>query len=243
MKIKLYTKSYNKRILEKIDSKNDYFSSEEHSAASRLSYKNLDAICKERIINNYIVNNGIALSQLKCVLEFIDQNKCKQIVSFGSGESVLEYLLSICLNESKLYAVDFDKFYIENGKKYLEHSNLTIDYFDFFSSKTDDLFNKHNIKPDLCIFFGSSYVLDDDDFIIFFNNLKKIGVKNVIDFYAGCVNYFDIVKYYLKYFSKKGKFHGYGRTKSLIRKLHKKSGWKSMKEINVANYKIVSFLK
>ena len=108
--------------------------------------------------------------------------------------------------------------------------------------------------------------MDDKEFIKLFCDLKKIGVKNIIDFHAGYMDSWDVLRhvkndylipktirtnYYLRKILRKptlssgnyrGKFHGYSRGRGELRKLYKKSGLKIQKEISTNSYKYIAIL-
>ena len=134
---------------------------------------------------------------------------------------------------------------------------MKLDEFDFFNDDFSDLKSKFNLNFDIALFFGSSYVMDDDEFIKLFNDLKKNNVKYIVDFHAGYMNLDDMIKFKLepiikntyirKLFNKKpiafkGKFHGYSRNHSELIKLYKKSGLKIVNEINDESYKYIAIL-
>ena len=108
--------------------------------------------------------------------------------------------------------------------------------------------------------------MDDKEFIKLFGDLKKIGVKNIIDIQAGYLDLWDVLRYlrndYLipktlrEYILRKillktilpsnsyrGKLHGYWRSRGEWRKLYKKSGLEVKKELSTNSSKYIAILK
>ena len=246
MKIPIYTNYYDASILKKIKSNKNKFTAKEHSLASKIFYNDSYKF-KEDLLFDYVTNNNNKLTDLEFILNFIKKKKLYNIVSLGSGKSVQEYIMSLCLNEKfRIYTLEYDSFFVSNAKNHFSSKKLKSFNFDFFNDKILDFLYKKNIKPDLCIFFGSSYVMDDSCFIKLFSDLKLSKTKYIIDLYAGFIDYFDLLKYYISYpFKNKKnlKFHGYARNKFHLRKLYKNSNLKILKELNFGSYRHVSILK
>ena len=109
---------------------------------------------------------------------------------------------------------------------------------------------------------GSSYSMDDQEFIKLFGDLKKNGIKQIIDFHAGYMNIKSQVMHgplnflrtnftIRKWFRKspiiineyRGKFLGYGRNRSAIRKLYKRGGFSIKVESSMGLFEYVSILE
>jgi len=99
--------------------------------------------------------------------------------------------------------------------------------------------------------------MDDKEFVRFFKQQKEAGVKIIIDFYAGYIDWTQFLRYYLTPLTKnpllrrvfrkpirtyQGKFHGYSRSRSEIRNLYKNSGWNIDKELSIASNKYIAVL-
>lgn len=122
------------------------------------------------------------------LIPFIYDNGFKNIISLGAGQCVLEYLLRYALPEdSNVIAADFDSFFIKKAK--LHFPTIIPVEFDFFKDDMGDLQKRLKIHFDLAVFWGSAYVLDDSDFIRQFRSLKSIGVKRIIDFEGGYIQF------------------------------------------------------
>jgi len=149
--------------------------------------------------------------------------------------------------DSKVVATDFNSFFIKKAK--LHFPSIIPVEFDFFKDNPSDL-QKLKIDFDIAVFFGSSYVMNDSDFIRQFSGLKEIGVKKIIDFHAGYIPWkrFPIVilsEVIAKINPRRyrGKFHGYGRSRDELRRLYKLAGLELILETSVSPYKYVAVLK
>ena len=49
----------------------------------------------------------------------------------------------------------------------------------------------------MAIFFDSSYVLDDENFVRVFKDLKKNGLKNIVDFNGAYISLTERLKFFL----------------------------------------------
>jgi len=253
MKVKLYTKSYDKNLIKKINP-SKIFSAEEHNYASENHYKGkFDS--KEDYINHFFLENPKALEQIPFIINFIKHHNLNNIYSLGSGTCVLEFLISNSISSNRnIFASDYDSFLISKAQEFLisKSKNLNIFKFDFFEDDINEIMADMS-NPDLVIFFGSAYVMNDEQYIKLLRNLKKSGVKYIIDFYAGFIDkkqfYKNLVKNILNplinfvYRNNLGKFHGYGRDKKALRDIYKLSNLTLIKELKIANYKYVSILK
>ena len=104
--------------------------------------------------------------------------------------------------------------------------------------------------------------MDDQEFIKLFGDLKKNGVKQIIDFHGGYMNiklqimhgplnFLRTNPTIRKWFRKppytmngyRGKFHGYGRSRSAIRKLYKRSGLSIKIESSMGSYEYITILE
>ena len=261
MKIKLYTLSHDVNILKEIDNNGGQFTAEEHAYSIKKEFGKSSYKTKERLIRDYLFKNSNKLECLSFLIDHINGSGYKNILSLGAGPCVLEYLLEMSLSEeSKLIASDFDGFYCERAKKFFPR--LIIERFDFIKDDFETFRTKLDISFDLVIFFGSAYIMDDHEFIKLFGDLKKNGAKQIIDFHAGYMgiksqimhgpfNFLRTNPTIRKWFRTtplandgyRGKFHGYGRNRSAIKKLYKKSGLSVKFETCMGGYKYVSILE
>lgn len=114
----------------------------------------------------------------------INENKHKNILSMGAGPHVLEYLLKVALpEETNIFACDFDSYLVNKATHFFPE--ITVVRFDFFKDDFSSLKKRLNVELDLIVFFGCTYTMDNPQFIALFNDLKKNGAKQIIDFYAG----------------------------------------------------------
>ena len=261
MKIKLYTLSHDVNILKEIDNNGGQFTAEEHAYSIKNQFGESNYKTKERLIRDYLFKNSNKLECLSFLIDHINGSGYKNILSLGAGPCVLEYLLEMSLpEESQLIAADFDEFVVEKAKKFFPQ--LIVEKFDFQKDDFKSFRTKLDISFDLVIFFGSAYIMDDQEFIKLFGDLKKNGVKQIIDFHAGYLgiksqithgplNFLRTNSTIRKWFRKspciingyRGKFHAYGRSRSAIRKLYKRSGLSIKVESSMGPYEYISVLE
>ena len=258
MKNKLYTQSHNKALLDEIG--NGQFTSEEHAFVLEKEFGDTVFSSRESLLKYYLSNNINKLCALQLLNSIVVTKGYRNILSLGAGPCVLEYLLKLSLSEStNVIASDFDAFFIEKASVYFPE--VLALRFDFFNDSINSFLSENNIKADLAIFFGSAYVMDDNDFIKLFKGLKECGVSQVIDFHAGYMDCIGVIKSIIspvtknrkirKLFGKSqtidlqkaGKFHGYSRSRSELMRLYRSSGWTVVRKIKVSGYKFIAILE
>lgn len=268
MKQKLYTKSCNIDLLEKIDNNGGQFTAEEHTYISEKEYADKFE-SKEVLLRCYLSENSNKLSALGFLIKHIYENGFTHICSLGAGQCVLEYLLKISLpNEVQVVAADFDTYFIDKARILLP--DIIAVEFDFFKDDTSDLLTNTGIQFDMVVFWGSSYVMDDTTFTKIFQQLKESGIKQIIDFHVDYLHNRDILRIFYQectLFLYKlairicpkltktivskiigrvpleeygGKFHGYSRSRNELRRLYKKAGIKFIRESSIPPYNYVA---
>lgn len=241
MKHKLYTYSYDEENLKGIII-DKLFTSKEHSLAEKKQW-GLNYKTKEDLFRAYLPAAYKSLANCQNLVDLIINNNLQNIISFGAGAPVREYLLKLILPiKFNVVATDFDTFIIKKVEKYFPE--ITVKEYDFANQDLKIFLNQNNLKIDLAIFFGSSYVMDDHDFIRVFKDLRNNGARYIIDYNAGYISFKEQLKlYFIPNFIRnksilrkltgrknlsnrsKGKFHGYARSRDSLRKLYTKSGW------------------
>lgn len=192
------------------------------------------------------------------LIQKCQRDNIHNILSLGAGPCVLENCLQQMIPEpNKIVAADFDSFFISMAKKHF--TSIDAEKFDFKSDDPEELQKRLGIKFDLAVFFNSSYVMDDDEFVNFFKKLKKTGIPQIIDFQSSYIPYWDMPKQYAdilkerllsivnKFLSKpigkdKGKFHGFSRSRGSLCNLYKESGFRIIQEIKIQPYSYVAVL-
>lgn len=249
MKFKMYTNSHDSKILKKMGNFENIFSSNELSNIIEEEFSKTVFESKDSLIEDYIVKEYLKLYSIPFLVEYIIKNKCKNILSLGSGSSVLEYILKKSIpKEYSVTCCDFNNFLLE--KTNLFFPEINSHKFDFFNDSFTDLCSSIKVKPDIVIFFGSSYVMDNDLFIKLLNEIKSNGINNIIDFQAGYMdNKLAIIKLTKKIFNgflgnKKniGKFHGFIRDRKELIKIYQKSKFKLKKITSNPAYKFIAVL-
>ena len=260
----MYTYSHDVELLKEIDHDGGRFTAEEHEQVIEKEFGKTIFKTRENLIREYSASSFEP--RLRFLLEFIKENKYSNILSLGAGTCVIEYFLKMALSEdTKVVACDFDSFVIQKANEFFSDESIGTTVgrgiipvqFDFFNDSINDLKRLLQFDFDLATFFSSAYVMDDKEFVCLFKQLKGAGVKNIIDFHAGYIDWKQFINYCLtpltknpllrRFFCKpirtyQGKFHGYSRSRSEIRNLYKKSGWNIDKELSIGSTKYVAVL-
>lgn len=190
MKLKIYTKSHNETLSREIDNNGGQFTAEEHSYVMKAEFEK-DFESKESLLRAYLSTNPRKLLALAFLIEYVNTHTSCNIISLGAGYCVLEYLLKCAISEeSKVIVTDFDSFLIEKAK--LHFPSIISEEFDFFRDDIGKLQERLDIKFDLAVFLGASYVMDDPQFIHLFARLREIGVRHIIDFHGGFIPYYRV---------------------------------------------------
>jgi hypothetical protein len=268
MKRKLYTKSGDVGLLEKVDNNGGQFTAEEHAYIVENEYAYMFE-SKETLLHYYLSENSQKLSALGFLIKHVYEKQFTHICSLGAGQCVLEYLLKISLpNEVQVVAADFDTYFIDKARILLP--DVIAVEFDFFKDDTSALLINTGIQFDMVVFWGSSYVMDDTVFVKLFQQLKEAGIKQIIDFHVDYLNNRDILRIFYQEFTLNlyrlamricptltktivpkiigrvplevygGKFHGYTRSRDELRRLYKKAGISSIRELRIPPYNYVA---
>jgi len=259
MKREIYTLGHDVGILKEIDNNGGQFTAEEHAYAIEKEFGETVFKTRENLLRHYLPKNLPKLGALGFLIDSVKRNGYRNILSLGAGQGVLEYLLKLSLPEkTQVIACDFDSFFVEKTKEFFPE--IISARFDFFKDEIESLQSRLNIEFDCVVFFGSAYVMDDMEFIKLFGDLKKVGVKQIIDFHGGYMDSMAVIMNYLKPLTMnstlrkifhqppnssegyRGKFHGYSRNRSELRRLYKNSGLKLQEEISLSGYKYVAIL-
>jgi hypothetical protein len=248
VKRKLYTKSHSKNVLNNIGNYGQQFTSEEHAYAMEQEYDS-KFNSKRSLIHWYLSQHANKLSALGFLMQYINDKGFNNIISLGSGPSVLEHLLKFALpKNANVVATDFDSYIVDRINVLLP--NIVSAKFDFFKDDISELQSSLGITFDVVVFFGSAYVMDDDNFVSLFRNIRNAGIKQIIDFHGGYMSRKAMIitilsrlkslltgKHQEEY---KGKFHGFGRSRSELRRIYKKAGVRLSEEIKITPYEYIA---
>tara|TARA_B110000008_G_scaffold247077_1_gene258344 strand:+ start:4751 stop:5503 length:753 start_codon:yes stop_codon:yes gene_type:complete len=249
MKRKLYTKSFEISELKKLDSEK-LFTAKEYEELTKIELGKSVFRSKESVLEYYLPKCFSKFEALEFLKNRIDVQKYQNIISFGSGPSVLEYLLYLSLSKDKsIISSEFNNFFIEKSNEFFPEF-LTIQ-FDF----TKDTLSKVDTNFDIAVFFSSSCAMDDDEFIKFFKHLKLEGVKEIIDFDSAFMTkttqFKNAIRPVIEVAKKfkpttadnfAGKFHGYSRSRKELLNLYEESGWLVKKELRLGVYRYCAVL-
>ena len=206
---------------------------------------------KKSLLNWYLKMDAAKLPALDFLAKQIEKKGYTNILSLGAGSCVLEHLLKKRLPHLTIVATDYNLFYLKNGKRLFPE--LKFRKFDFFKDGVSDL-KKTGVKFDVAVFFGSSYVMDDELFVKQFMGLGEIGIKEIVDFQAGYIQTGKIPYFFLLEAGRallekfgiplnRGKFHGYCRSRGELRRLYERAGLELIDETTAGLYKYVAICK
>ncbi|WP_157202328.1 hypothetical protein [Methanoplanus limicola] len=231
---------------------NERFSKEEINNVSNMEgYYEINSY--ESLLYNFLSKQSIKLCTIPYLVQRIEDNNYNNILSLGSGSCVIEHLLSYSTSdECNIFATDFNQVHISLSQRYFK--NIFSENFDFFTDNIKYLSNKYNTIFDIAYFQNSAYVMDDSEFIKLLIQLKNEGVQEIIDFRTSIpiISYPKIIGGALKrnlitnyskdnkYF---GKFHGYQRSGTNIKKLYDKAGFKLERVDKIKPYTFTAIIK
>lgn len=231
-----YTVEYSELAKKEINS-NKILSAEEHTSMSELDFARY-CTSKEGFIEWYFgyLSNISKLDALSVAGSLIKDNKIKNIVSFGCGPAVLEYLLKIFNPSLKITVSDYDEYLVNNARQMF--SDLQCEKFDFYKDDVHE-FVKRLGNVDMAILFGSACSMDTQCYIKFLKALRSEEIPYVLSFEAGIENncnravrhimvcFTTIIKLmFNKYTKGAGKaFHAYSRTSNNLKKVFRKAGY------------------
>jgi hypothetical protein len=242
MKLKLYSTSW-----AKLGKKDEQLSSDDYAKFCQDNFGKYFET-KESLLDWYLKTDSAKLTALDFLKKHISEKGCHSVISFGAGPCVLEHLLKKKLPNLKVIATDYNPFYVDNAKRLFPE--LEVRKYDFFKDDISDL-EKEGVSADLAVFFGSTYVMDDELFIKQLGDLHKIGITEAIDFHAGYLplrklprtllsQAFRKISFKLNLNLMKGKFHGYCRTRGELKRLYKNAGFTRIIETSLGLYEYVA---
>lgn len=257
---KIYKTSNSEDLLRVVDNNGGKFTAEEHAYVNERGLpEHFES--KEKLLRYYLSQNYHKLAILGFLIGHIHSHKSFNCLSLGAGPCVLEYLLKRALpSYSNVIATDFDTFLIEKAKWLFPE--IIAEVFDFAKDDIVDFGRSFDFSFDITLFLNSAYVMEDSEFVRIFRGLKEFGVEHIIDVHGGymdtkafiknlMLDIFQIRKsnFIRKLLSKsqyndqwRGKFHGYSRNRSELRRLYNRSGFKVTKEVSLGTFKYVAIL-
>ena len=259
MKFKLYSHSYPNVVLEKFESNDNIFDANDHAWATKIQFPSHVWDSKENWMAYFLSQESKVESQLQLIIDVGQSINFRSVMSFGAGSFCREYLLKIALPQDiQVVACDFDEELVKKSSQFFPE--IKSIKFDFFSDNlAEHLHNFNSNKIDLAFFSSSSYVLNDQEFLNLFRQIKDAGVKRVIDFHGGVVDFRLMLHYLLRPITSinfirkifkvhelpkfKGKFHGYIRSRRELIRLYEKSGFEVISSQPVGDFKFVAILK
>ena len=154
----------------------------------------------------------------------------KSLISFGSGESVIEYLIKCNYSSIDISISDFDERLIEHYKNI--YKSIFSEYYiiDITKDELDFLSNKYQ----LALVNAVIYVLDNQKAKLFLENLASANIKYVLIVHTAQLFLIsELKKYIIKILRNQPKnrntFWGWARHKSEIISLAKSTKYKLIK--------------
>jgi len=167
--------------------------------------------------------------------EYLLEIGARDILCLSSGPTHHEYLIKQKIPETRITVSDFNPFLVDVVRRlfpeYEDHLLIDIKKQDFTIYKG---------KFDTVMLMLACYVLNDDEFVSFLRNVRKIESLHLILVEDGFVNNKRYLQYLLNSTLRNlvnikkqlqgtppvswGRFHGWGRTRGHVSKLVKRSG-------------------
>lgn len=235
----------------KIGDEKRILSAEEHSAMSELDFSS-HYKSKESLIKWYYnyISNIDKVELIPAVIKYVYANSSniRRIVSFGAGSGVLEYFISLILQDDvNIIATDYDAFLVKKGNELLGEK-VEFQTFDFYKDTVEELVAK-NGKIDLAIMIGSACSMDNETHRKFLVELRENGIERIITFEAGVKSRLFMLKkklqllihaiarWILKIDNRELKAcHAYQKSISEVKRIYNAAGYK-YKSINSKAYK------
>ena len=172
------------------------------------------------------------------LIYFCKKNNIKNVLSIGAGESLTEITLKYALPDIQIMCTDYDLFICSK----LEELFKEIEFKEFNMKKPD--FSVFKAQYDLILFLGSSYVMNNQEYISLFKSFHRLNpkfvyimiysyipIKDKINEIKGhLAQTFKIVTGYTtsKDLDPPGVFHGYARDSHELKEIYRCSGWRAV---------------
>ena len=214
-------------------------------------YPNNTDMSAGQFIAAYLKLNWNKLTVLDGLLKFLMAKNCKRILSLGSGEAILEYML---MEHAKKEQYDLNVCASDICDLHVKTSNRLFpdtEYYkiNFLENSVSQILDQTG-EVDAILSFGSFYVMNDNELTQFLADFAKTSVPYIIDFHAGVIlnkqEYLETVKVAESIKNETNKyrkehpntafpsgvmFHGYSRMPQEIFKIYNNSGCWSTSEI------------
>lgn len=245
---KVYTRPLPPGLASRIGDNRRVMTAEEHALFTAgevgASFESRDAL-----VRWYMEGHSAKLPAVELAAREARARGYRSVLSLGSGPCVLEWELSRALPGCKVVASDYDAVWTERAGRLFP--GLAVLRFDFAAGDLPALFKEFGGAPDMAVFFGSSYVMTDEQFLRVFRALRESGVREVIDFQAAFLGWMDCLRewspatalkkigFVRRVFGKGpvGRFHGYARSRGALRRLYSAAGWRLAGECAAGSYR------
>lgn len=239
-----YGVEYSSVAKEVVHNGDTLLTSDEHSRMSELDFKDYFSNLKslKRWYFSYL-DNFNKLAGIPVIGEAVRGGDCRNILSFGSGPSVLEfYLKDMFQDKINVIVTDYDKFIMDRVRVLMPE--ITAMTFDFYADDPMGIIKENDI--DTVIMFGAACSMDDETYINFLRSIAHTGVKNIFTFEGGIYGWLEyqstpiirILKSTGRYLFKRAAyekwkknfghltcFHAYARTENKLKRIYRTAGW------------------
>jgi hypothetical protein len=206
------------------------------NAASYQTIRNLkysEYSSPEVLLQAYQKSNPDKIKLSLAIGNILRRYEISSMISFGCGESVIEYIIKKNNSRLSIYLSDFDKEILSHNRKVYGTTFEDYLYLDIASPKMDIT----RYSTDLALVNGVIYVLDDIEAGVFFKNLPNNGMHTILLVHTAEINIYDEIKRLFKSIIFKDRFEsksrnaantfwGWARYKRDIVKLARKQGFK-----------------
>jgi len=239
--IKLYSYNHSAKTLSKYSG-----STISASLRNKISKSEFTEELKSRdeYIRHFLNLDRNKLDAVSVLIDFINVNDIKSIVSLGSGSGLLEFLLCQLNDNLTVTALDFDSALIQAATSYFSPNSVsTLKYLELDMRDFDSI-DAIIANADLIVSFGALYIYDDVEYQSLLSVLNNNNVRYIVDFHAGCLSSLGMIKTQIKNSlpviingHKLGIHHGFGRTDNQIRRIYKQSNYNIIQSAALTSYR------
>ena len=190
-----YSSEYSEKAKAASEHENRLLTAEEHAQMSEIDFEDHFSSI-DKLFKWYFcyLSNIKKLGVITAIGEEIKAGNARNIISFGAGPSVLEYMLKMIFQEDvHMVVTDYDNWLVEHVSNLMP--NLYANTFDFYHDDPSPLINEHRI--DTAIMIGSACSMDNETYIKFLKRLYNCGVCNILTFEAGVSRKRDLFTAYI----------------------------------------------
>ena len=199
---------------------------------------------RDEYVRHFLKLDKNKFDAVSVLIDFINVNSIKSIVSLGSGSGLLEFILCQLNHNLTVTAMDFDSALTQAANSYFSpNSSSNLKYLEL-DMRDFDAIAPTIANADLIVSFGALYIYDDLEYKRLLSVLKNHNVRYLVDFHAGCLSSFGMVRTQIKNMlsviinrHKLGIHHGFGRTDNQIRRIYDQSDYNIIQSASLTSYR------